>query len=437
LINKKYKVTVVGLGKLGACLAAILAEKKFSVTGIDINSTIVDSINKKKAPVLETGLDQLIKKTGKYLVAHHDLKLAASKADIIFLVLPTPSKKDDTFSLKYILNACESIGFGLKTNPHQFPLIVLTSTVIPGDCEHSIIPRLEKISGKKCGVDFGFCYNPEFIALGSVIKDMQNPDLVLIGEYNEASGKKLMDIYPEIIENKATVERMNLVNAEIVKLSINTYVTTKISYANMLTQICHHTPNADIDVISKTLGKDSRIGQKYLTGGSPYGGPCFPRDNRAFIKMAKNKNLVSHIASATDQVNDDHLEFIFHLIKGASAKIKSIGLLGLSYKPATSVLDESSGIQLAKKLIRKNYKVSFYDPNVAETNIKKLHKSTWSKILSNSDMIIILNNDKAYTNFEPEDIKPKTLVLDCWRILNTKKWKNYSQLISLGVGKKL
>jgi UDPglucose 6-dehydrogenase len=262
---------------------------------------------------------------------------------------------------------------------------------------------------------------------------MKNPDLVLIGEYDKASGDKLSKIYANILENKAPIERINLENAEIIKLSINTFVTTKISYANMLTSICHETPGANIDVVSQTLGLDSRIGAKYLKGGSPYGGPCFPRDNRAFVKMAKDKNIIAHLAKGTDKLNQDHLAFIIKLIQDIPSTIKKVGLLGLSYKPETSVTEESSGINLAKKLIQLKYEVSYYDPLVKEVELKKLSSKNLKSILQTNDVVIVLNNDKAYQKIRPSDIKDKIYILDCWRILNNKEWKKY--LISLGVGK--
>ncbi len=433
--NKKQKIAVVGLGKLGACLAAILASHQYIVNGVDINTKIVNSINQRIAPVKENGLQQLLQKCGKNLVAHTDLKMAAIEAEIIFLVLPTPSKPDGKFSLSYIKKAIKKIGEGLKFNKHKFPIIVLTSTVLPGNSRQIIIPQLEKYANKKCGVGFGFCYNPEFIALGSVIKDMKNPDLVLIGEYDKASGDKLSKIYANILENKAPIERINLENAEIIKLSINTFVTTKISYANMLTSICHETPGANIDVVSQTLGLDSRIGEKYLKGGSPYGGPCFPRDNRAFVKMAKDKNIIAHLAQGTDKLNQDHLAFIIKLIQDIPSTIKKVGLLGLSYKPETSVTEESSGINLAKKLIQLKYEVSYYDPLVKEVELKKLSSKNLKSILQTNDVVIVLNNDKAYQKIRPSEIKDKIYILDCWRILNNKEWKKYPHLISLGVGK--
>jgi len=430
-------ITVIGLGKLGSCLAAMLAENRYKVTGVDTNKKTIDLINSQKAPVNEPGLSEVIKKAGKNLQACVYDKGEIETAELIFVIVPTPSKKNGKFSLEYISKACENIGERLKKSKQKYPVIVITSTVLPGDCEKHLIPILEKMSGKKCGKDFGLCYNPEFIALGSVIKDMKNPDLVLIGESDNKSGDILEKVYKKIVENGAPIKRMNIINSEIVKLSINTFVTTKISYANMLTQICHNTSGADIGTITDTIGTDKRIGKKYLQGGGPYGGPCFPRDNKAFVKMASEKNVDAFIAKATDKMNNTHIDFILNVVQKSSSKIKSIGLLGMSYKPGTPVIEESSGIKLATSLLKKKYKVFFYDKLVEETGVKNLQKESSIKdLIKKNEMIIILNNEPVFKNILPSEVPVGKYILDCWRILDTNKWIKHKNLIQLGIGKK-
>jgi len=435
-LSKPPKVAVIGLGKLGSCLATVLASNRYSVTGVDINSALVKLISQKKAPFKEDSLDMFLEKSGKYLTATENTFDACLSAEIIFLVLPTPSKKDGSFSLKYIDSSLLQIGAAIKASTCSFPLVVLTSTVMPGDCENKIIPLLEKITSKKCGKGFGFCYNPEFIALGSVIRDMQYPDMVLIGESDKKSGDKLYGVYKTILKNQALVERMSLVNAEIVKLSINTFVTTKISYANMLTQICNEIKGAHIDVVSSAIGRDSRIGNKYLKGGTPFGGPCFPRDNRAFQQVAKRNKLSAFLADYTDRTNSNHLDYIFKQIESLPKSIKKVGILGLSYKPFTPVTEESAGVILAQKLVRKKYSVYAFDPMVDNVTIKiKLAKSL-KDLVRKVDLVIIMNPDESYSRLKPSDINKKAFILDCWRILDTKKWAGNKNLISLGIGKK-
>jgi len=429
-------IAVIGLGKLGSCLAAGLASKKNKVSGVDINKRILNYIQNKKSPFEERGLDELLKLAGSDLTVDSNIESAVSRSEITFLVLPTPSRSNGKFSLKYILDTIPDIAKGIHNTIHKYPVIVLTSTVMPGDCEKYIIPALEKHTSKKCGNDFGFCYNPEFIALGSIIHDMQNPDMVLIGESDAKAGRKLLRVYKTFIENKPAYQVMNIINAEIVKLSINTFVTTKISYANMLTQICNETKGANIDTVTSALGKDSRIGMKYLKGGASYGGPCFPRDNMAFVKMASDKSINAYIAKATDSVNNQHVKYICKEIYKTAGKEKRIGILGVSYKPDTPMVEKSAGVLIAEKLIKKKYQVSYFDPMVKKSPLPSMRQvSSMKKILKNSDIIILLNNDKQYASIEPRDINRNTIIMDCWRILNEKKWKDHTNWYRLGISK--
>ena len=179
------------------------------------------------------------------------------------------------------------IGEALRTKS-GYHLVVVTSTVMPGSTGGELQKALEHASGRKVGPELGLCYNPEFIALGSVVRDMLHPDLILIGESDAKAGQMLAELYMRSTNNSPPIYRMNFVNAELSKISINTYVTTKISYANMLAELCDHLDGADAEVVAKTIGDDSRIGRKYLTGAIGYGGPCFPRDNRAFAALGIN-----------------------------------------------------------------------------------------------------------------------------------------------------
>ena len=181
--------------------------------------------------------------------------------------------------------------------------IVLTSTVLPGSTRQVLLPILEKESGKKAGRDFGLCYSPEFIALGSIISDFLNPDFTLLGELDEKCGEQVEEIYKQVMINGAPCARMSLENAELTKISVNTFVTTKITFANMLAEICEKLPGGDVDVVTNALGLDERIGRKYLTGALGYGGPCFPRDNVALTYIAKELGVEAGIAETTDRLN--------------------------------------------------------------------------------------------------------------------------------------
>ncbi len=432
------KIAVIGLGKLGSCHAAVMSYKGFEVIGADINQKFVDDINAGIAPVQEPRLQELIDASKSRLRATTDVAKAVSEADVTFVIVPTPSDENGIFSMKYALKAAEAIGAGLKENKKDYPVVVMTSTVMPGDTEAQFVPVLEKFSGKKMLKDFGACYSPEFIALGSVVRDMLMPDMILIGESDKKAGDKIQAIYENSCEAKPYFARMNFVNAEITKISVNTYVTTKISYANMLMQVCSKIKGADIDVVSNAIGQDSRIGVKYLKGGLAFGGPCFPRDNIAFGKLAKKVGIDAIMSNATDEMNSSHTKFIANLIESNLDGKKNVAILGLSYKPNTPVIDVSPGIALARELLKKGLKVCAYDPMAIENSKAVLpnidYKNNTQECLKNADLVIIATPWQEFINISPQDIKDNVLVVDCWRVLNKEKWAGKTNLIRIGAG---
>jgi UDPglucose 6-dehydrogenase len=364
-------VSIIGLGKLGAPMAACFAASGLRVTAVDVDAKKVDAVNRGLSPVNEPGLGELIRASGGRLRAIHDIEAAVRDSEITFIVVATPSEPSGGFSLRYALPSCEAIGKALRTKP-GFHLVVLTSTVMPGSTASEIRAMLEQSSGKRCGEDFGLCYNPEFIALGTVIRDFYNPDFVLIGESDLRSGGLLESVYKRVCKNSPLIARMNFVNAEITKLAVNTYVTTKISFANMLARLCERLPESDVNVVTGALGLDSRIGPKYLKGAVSYGGPCFPRDNRAFAALAQGVGATSDLAQATDRFNRAQIKLLADLVRQHQSNGGSIGILGLTYKPDTDVMEESFGLLLAQELANSGVPIVVHDPST--TNVPALSK---------------------------------------------------------------
>src|SRR5580700_6057164 len=364
-------ISVIGLGKLGAVLAGVMADKGHHVVGVDVNPASVTAINQGVSPVREPGLDEMIRRNASRMSATADVADAIARTDITFVVVPTPSGPDGTFSLQYVLNAAEPIAQGLR-GKSGYHVVVISSTVMPGATGGEVLPLLERISGKKCGPDFGLCYNPEFIALGSVIRDMSTPDMILIGESDERAGATLEALYRTVCANHPPVARMNFVNAELTKISVNTYVTTKISYANMLAEVCEKVPGADCGVISRAIGLDTRIGRKYLKGAFGYGGPCFPRDNTAFARFAELHSVDAALAKATDEVNQRQVTRLAEIILEVLPQGETVGILGLAYKPDTEVIEESQGLMLALRLARAGCRVAVYDPAAMNNSRKSL-----------------------------------------------------------------
>jgi len=224
-VTEKRIVSVVGLGKLGVPMVACLAEKGFTVIGVDVNQSAIDQINAGKAPVQEPGLDEMLYRNRERIRAISDYSDAIAHSDATFIIVPTPSEADGGFSLKYIHAVLEPIGKSIA-HKNTFHLIVISSTVMPGATGGEIKAALEAASGKTCGEGFGLCYSPEFIALGNVIHDMLNPDFILIGESDPKSGAMLEAIYLQLSNGSPPVSHMSLVNAELAKISVNTFFTT-------------------------------------------------------------------------------------------------------------------------------------------------------------------------------------------------------------------
>lgn len=429
------KISVIGLGKLGSPLAAILASKGHGVTGIDFNETIVQSINQNKVPFHEPGLQELLDAHGSSLQATTEYGSAISESEATFIIVPTPSDENGLFTNRYILQALEKVGQCLQAKK-GYHLVVITSTVMPGSTNGEIQETLEKASGKKVGLDLGLCYNPEFIALGSVVRDMLYPDMVLIGESDQKAGEMLENIYKSFCANEPPIQRMNCVNAELTKLSLNTYVTTKISYANMLAGVCESLPGSDVNVVTEAIGLDTRIGRKYLRAAVAFGGPCFPRDNVAFRSMASNLNVPVELAEATQRVNDAQPKRLESLVQKYAVG-KRVAVLGLSYKPGTYVVEESPGIKVANELLKEGYQVIVYDPMALSEAQKTLAAGVKTAVsveecLEQSDTALIMTNWPEFAQIT--DMGSCRVVIDCWRTLDPVKVSESCQVIYLGQG---
>jgi UDPglucose 6-dehydrogenase len=418
------RLSIIGLGKLGAPMAAVMAHKGHTVVGVDVNPGCVIAIQQGRPPVQEPGLAEMIQANRERLTAIGDYDEAILATDVTFMIVPTPSDPDGTFSLRYVLSAAENIGHALRKKK-GWHLVVLSSTVMPGSTGGKLLPALEAASGKKCGLDFGLCYNPEFIALGSVIRDMLNPDMILIGESDTRSGDILQTLYAGVCESNPRIQRMNYVNAELTKLSVNTYVTTKISYANMLAQVCETLPGADVDVVTSAIGCDSRIGKKYLKGALGYGGPCFPRDNIAFSALARANGVPALLAEATDALNRRQVPRLAELILSRLPDGGTVGILGLSYKPDTEVIEESQGLGLAKHLLHQGVRVAVFDPAAMENARSVLignviFAKTALECAHQADVLAITTPWKEFASISIPALKPAAIIVDCWRILSSR-----------------
>jgi UDPglucose 6-dehydrogenase len=414
-------IVVVGLGRLGAPLAAVLADSGHDVTGVDLDQAAVDSLAAGRAPVEETGLQEVLNRAKRRLRATTDASAAVRDADATFIIVPTPSRDDGSFALDFVEGAIASIGAGLRGSD-RWHLVVVTSTVLPGSTSGPIRRALEEASDRRVGDSLGLCYGPEFIALGSVISDMTHPDFLLVGESDERAGDAFEKIALGICKNNPPVMRMNLVNAEIAKIAVNTFVTTKISYANMLAEICEQLDGADVDVVTDAIGLDSRIGRKYLRGATAYGGPCFPRDNAALASLARSVGVGPDIAEATDRINARQAGRLADLVmRHVSGRGGRVAIFGMSYKPRTAVIEVSTGVDLARELVRRGIRPMVWDPEALATASALLGSSvdvaSEPSDARGSDVIVVTTPWGEFSGYGPA-VYRGAVVVDCWRLID-------------------
>jgi UDPglucose 6-dehydrogenase len=405
-------------------MAAAIASRGFPVIGVDVVQYSVDKLNAGVAPVQETDLQAMISSNRERLRATTSHQEAIHESDVTFVIVPTPSDERGAFTLQYAQWAFREIGRGIATKP-GYHLVVLTSTVLPGSTRFGLLPILEQESGKRCGPDFGLCYSPEFIALGSVIRDFLNPDFTLIGEVDERSGSMLEQAYAGVLANHPPCKRMSLENAELAKIAVNTFVTMKISFANMLADLCERLPGGDVDVVTDALGADTRIGRKYLTGALGYGGPCFPRDNVALSFLAGALGTQADLAQAADARNRLVAESVLHKVQAYISRGSTVAVLGLAYKPASVVVEESQGIHLAQAVSRAGARVVAYDPlaaNSARTILPEVViLDSLADCLAQADVVLVTTPDPEFRQLSAEDFlrgKQQLTVVDFWRVLD-------------------
>ena len=433
------KACVIGLGKLGSPLAACLAAKGLTVVGVDNDPRKVEAINHAQPPVQEPGLGELLARTDGRLTAISDVEAAVRQTDISFIVVSTPSDPAGGFSLRYVEPVCQAIARALATRS-DYHVVCLTSTVMPGTTGGTVREMLEQASGKRVGVDFGLCYSPEFIALGSVIRDFLNPDMLLIGESDRRAGDFLQSLYAQVCENKPAIARMSFVNAEITKLAVNTYVTTKISYANMLARICEQLPGANVDVITSALGLDTRIGPKYLKGALSYGGPCFPRDNLALAQLAQQLHVPPDLAQTVDRFNRAQVSWLADVVQRTKG---TVGILGLTYKAGTDVVEEAAGFLLAKELLARGAAVLAFDPAFGRHSrgpaLEKLcFASSALECIQKSDVVILATAWPEFSaitaNQWARNSNQTRTVIDCWRAVKFLREEPGVRYLALGLG---
>lgn len=398
------KISLIGLGKLGLPLLVTFANNDQKIIGIDIDQDKINLLKNKQIPFYEPNLNEYLNSGYKNIDLNTTFENVVTETDVFIILVNTPSTENGDFSNKYIYDAITELCKKIKENNKKEFLIILSSTVMPGT-HIDLINKIESETDRKLNEDFGFVYIPDLVALGTVIKDFENPDLLIMGESSEKYGKIAETIYSKIIKNNAPIVRMSLMESEITKVSLNAYITMKISFANFIGNISDKL-NCNPNNITKALGYDRRISPYYIKSGLPFGGTCFPRDTWAFIKMSENIGLDATHIKATQKINEDQFNILYS--KVLEHKDKKIGIYGLSFKPETSVVTESAGYFIYEKLKNEGYLISTFDPLVTtDSSITNMDEFT-----SWSDVIVIIHNDKSILDY---DLSNK-IIINPWNL---------------------
>jgi GDP-mannose 6-dehydrogenase len=421
------KISIFGLGYVGTVSAGCLAGEGHEVIGVDPVQTKVDLINNGQSPIIEADIGDLIASAvaAKRLRATDDVAEAIHETELSFVCVGTPSQSNGNLDLKYIRRVCEEIGRALQDKP-EWHTVVIRSTILPGTMYQVVIPSLEESSGKRAGVDFGICHNPEFLREGSAVKDFHCPPKTVIGEFDQTSGKTLAALYGKLT---APLIRTDLKTAEMVKYVDNSWHALKIGFANEVGNLCKSF-EIDAHEVMNIFCQDKKlnISPAYLLPGFAFGGSCLPKDLRALAYRAKMHDLQLPIINSILPSNEVQVNRGLQLIMDKGHK--RIGVLGFSFKAGTDDLRESPVIEVTERLLGKGYDLRLYDKNVNVASlvganrdfilnriphISKLMVGGIDAVLDHAQTVVIGNKDPEFGDV-PERLREDQVLVDFVRI---------------------
>jgi len=420
-------ISIFGLGYVGVVSAGCLAAQGHRVIGVDTNRVKVDLINDGKSPIIEKDIEVRLRdavEAGR-LSATLDPSEAIQESEITFICVGTPSSPNGSLDVSHVRTVCEEIGTCLRQK-EAFHIVVLRSTVLPGTVREHVIPTLENSSGKRAGIDFGVCNNPEFLREGTAVEDYYNPPKTVIGQSDDKSGGTVAKIYEELPGPliKTTIEV-----AEMVKYVDNVWHALKVSFGNEIGNICKSL-GIDSHKVMDIFVQDTKLNLSsyYLKPGFAFGGSCLPKDVRALSYCARTLDLDVPVLEAILPSNRRQIEKALAMISNAGSK--KVGVLGFSFKAGTDDLRESPIVEVIERLIGKGYDVKLYDENVSMArlaganrdfilnhipHISGLMVDSLEAVLVHADLLVIGNKADEFINV-PERLRPNQKLIDLVRI---------------------
>ena len=354
------KATVVGIGKLGLGFAMLLEEKGHHVCGVDINQSYVDSLNQKQYTTKEPHLEEMVKRS-KNFHATTNLKEGLDFSDLIFIIVQTPNSGGDKFYDHTILS-----NLLLKINQHKVENkdLIIGCTVMPKYIDQIGVGLISDCKNSHLS------YNPEFVAQGDIVEGFRRPDIILLGTNHEELKPKIKDLYTSTVDKEVKWAFMKPLDAEIVKITLNGYVTTKLSFANMISDVCD-TVGGDKHVVLDAVGGDSRIGNKYFRPGNSFGGPCFPRDTKALLMFVEQSRVNGNLLKATTEYNEEHILFQVKMLLDQGLDEYVIRDVCFKENSKVPIIEESAKLKIAKCLYESGKKVIIEDEIGLINEVKK------------------------------------------------------------------
>ncbi len=421
------RVSVFGLGYVGAVCAACLARDGHDVVGVDSNPTKVDQINRGRSPIIEPGIEALIAEghARERLCATTDAEKAVRDSDISLVCVGTPSARNGSLDLRYVQHVSAEIGAAMG-RLGRYHTVVIRSTVLPGTMRAVIIPTLEQASGGKAGRDFGVCFNPEFLREGTAIADYDHPPKTVVGESHAQAGDCLLALYRNV---DAPVFRTTLEAAEMVKYVDNAWHALKVGFANEIGSLCKALGIDSFDVMRIFCAdRKLNLSEYYLRPGFAFGGSCLPKDVRALQYRAKTLDVEAPILGSILASNEAHIRRGLELVLRPG--LRRIGVLGFSFKAGTDDLRESPVVELIERLIGKGYDVLVYDRNVnlafltganreyiltRVPHIANLMRERLEDVLDHAQVIVLGNADPEFARIATR-MRPGQTVIDFVRL---------------------
>ncbi|HDD72634.1 MAG TPA: UDP-glucose/GDP-mannose dehydrogenase family protein [Candidatus Aenigmarchaeota archaeon] len=429
-MKKGFNLSIIGTGYVGLTTGVGFAYAGHRVICMDIDKEKVAKINAGETPVYEPGLLEGLRDAKKknLIEATDDLEYAITNSDITFITVPTPEKKDGSCDLSFVEQVSKDIGRILREK-EGYHVVAVKSTVIPETTERVVIPNLEEYSGKIPGEDFGVCVNPEFLREGSALRDFLKPDRIVIGELNTRSGDILEMLHRDF---GAPILRTSLKVAEMIKYASNSFLATKISFANEIGNICKRL-GIDVYEVMKGLGLDKRISPHFLRAGLGFGGSCFPKDVNALIHKAETLGYEPRLLKEVMKINQRQPYRIIDLLRKRLGSIKGreIAVLGLAFKPDTDDIREAVSIKVVSELLKSGAEVRAYDPK-AVFNFRKLFPNiTYCEsardALKGSDACLVLTEWPEFRELTDEDFSSmrERIIIEGGKALNPNRVKGF------------